>query len=476
MSHKQLQQIRGTDTSLASYTPLQGEVIINVSNGDIGGKWIFEPIPGRSYIGRAIIGTQPPANPYPGILWFDSFGAQLYIYFDDGNSAQWVAVVNQPGPQGPPGTGSGGGGGTITAIIPGVGLSGGGTEGQVFISLAVPVSIANGGTNATTPVSALASLGGLPLAGGTLTGALAINPGRPHASVGYPVLFLASNDGPEGVGHMLDAYANVASGNPFYLCRFSRGNAAAPAAVQVGDLVGLFGANGRLATGYSTVVAGVQIRAVENWSDTAAGAALEFITNTPGTTTSVLRMSLNRGLALTTAAGGMPTGGDLGAGTINVTGGFYVNGVAFNPLPLSGGTMTGTLTLSGAPVGNNDAATKAFAGTVPLSFIVAGKPPAGQRYNIPIAMPLTIAANLVGTVVYDSAVTTAAATFTLNKISGGTTTAIGTIVITTTSNTSCTLSGAGGSFVAGDVLQMIAPATQDATLADLGITVMAQKI
>jgi hypothetical protein len=234
-----------------------------------------------------------------------------------------------------------------------------------------------------------------------------------------------------------------------------------------------------LATGYSTVVAGVQIRAVENWSDSAAGAALEFITNTPGTMTSVLRMSISRGLALTTAAGGMPTGGDLGAGTINVTGGYYINGVAFNPLPLAGGTMTGMLTLFGPPVGTNDAATKGYADSaarpVPLSFTIAGKPPAGQRYNTPIAMPLTIAANLVGTVVYDSTMATAAATFTLNKISGGTTTAIGTIVITTTSNTSCTLSGAGGSFVAGDVLQMIAPATQDATLADLGITVIAQK-
>jgi hypothetical protein len=335
MSHKQLQQIRGTDTSLASYTPLQGEVIINVSNGDIvvgdgaavGGKWIFEPIPGRSYIGRAIIGTQPPADPYPGILWFDSFGCQLYISFDDGDSQQWVAVSNQPGPQGPPGTGSGGGAGTITAVIPGVGLLGGGSSGQVFISLSVPVSIANGGTNATRAVDALANLGGFPLAGGTVTGAIAINPGRPHAPVGYPVLFLASNDGPEGVGHMLDSYANMATGNPFYLCRFSRGNAAAPTAVQAGDIVGFFGANGRLGTGYSQAVAGVQIRASENWSDTAAGAALEFLTNTPGTTNSILRMSVSRGLALTTAAGAMPTGGDMGAGTVNVTGGFYINGV-----------------------------------------------------------------------------------------------------------------------------------------------------
>jgi hypothetical protein len=336
MSHKQLQQIRGTDTSLASYTPLQGEVIINVSNGDIvvgdgaavGGKWIFEPIPGRSYIGRAIIGTTPPPDPYPGILWFDSFGYQLYISFDDGDSQQWVAVSNQPGPPGPPGTGSGGGGSSITAVIPGVGLTGGGTTGQVFISLATPVSIANGGTNAGNAVAALANLGGLPLAGGTITGALAINPGRPHAPVGYPVLFLASNDGPEGVGHMLDSYANMANGNPFYLCRFSRGNAATPAAVLTGDLVGFFGANGRLTTGYSQAVAGLQIRASENWSDTAAGASLEFLTNTPGTLNSILRMSISRGLSLTTAAGAMPTGGDMGAGTINLTGDYYTNGVS----------------------------------------------------------------------------------------------------------------------------------------------------
>jgi len=42
------------------------------------------------------------------------------------------------------------------------------------ISLSVPVAIANGGTSATTAAGALSSLGAVPLAGGTMTGALNI--------------------------------------------------------------------------------------------------------------------------------------------------------------------------------------------------------------------------------------------------------------------------------------------------------------
>jgi hypothetical protein len=144
-------------------------------------------------------------------------------------------------------------------------------------------------------------------------------------------------------------------------------------------------------------------------------------------------------------------------------------------LPLTGGTLTGPLIQAANPVNALGTATKQYVDhirTVGFTVAFPGKPAATAHVNSCVAFPVSVAASLAGSQAYGGTVATADTTFTVNQISAGVTTALGTIVLHATG--APTLAGAGGTLAAGDVLQILAPA-QDATLADVGITVMATR-
>ena len=77
---------------------------------------------------RAFIGDEPPLTidgeaVQAGDIWFNSDTADLFVFYTDNDSNQWVNLSNTPGPQGPPGPPGQNGGGNadfarLTAVAP----------------------------------------------------------------------------------------------------------------------------------------------------------------------------------------------------------------------------------------------------------------------------------------------------------------------------------------------------------------------
>jgi hypothetical protein len=185
-----------------------------------------------SLIGGAVtVADTPPANPQSGQLWFDSVGGQLYVFYSDATSSQWVIAVNIP-----PGS-SGGGGTSVTIgdIAPPSPTAGSlwwnSAEGQLYIWY-------NDGNSAQWVPSTNQMGGGyLLLTGGSLTGPLIL--------AADPTLAL---------GAATKQYADT----KFPLVGISNGSEAIPG--QVGEVLSTVQTTGvAMATGSSSNLAAITL-------------------------------------------------------------------------------------------------------------------------------------------------------------------------------------------------------------------------
>ena len=88
-------------------------------------------------------------------------------------------------------------------------------------------------------------------------------------------------------------------------------------------------------------------------------------------------------------------------------------------------------------------------------------------------MAASVPINLVGAQTYVTTLSTGSANFLVNKLSGGNTPIqVGGITITNAGHNTNTKAGAGGVLNIGDVLQVVAPAGQDPSMADVSITIL----
>jgi hypothetical protein len=204
-----------------------------------------------------------------------------------------------------------GGAGTITGVTAGSGLSGGGTSGTVSVALVQPVPIASGGTNSTTAAAALTALGAVARAGDTMTGALTVNANAapPQPGLTGPLTVVGVDN--QNTVASLDAYGTA--GISFLNARHARGTAAAPTALQNGDGILTIAGTGYAATGYGNFPsAAIALETVENFTATAQGTRIRFVTNAIGGASPISSLLL-QGNNLTVPLGGAITFGGVGA-------------------------------------------------------------------------------------------------------------------------------------------------------------------
>ena len=76
-------------------TPTEGQQFIaqnGITYQYVGAKWSTRLVPSYANTGGNP-GLTPPNNPSPGTFWWDSEAGQLYIWYVDADSAQWMQAA-----------------------------------------------------------------------------------------------------------------------------------------------------------------------------------------------------------------------------------------------------------------------------------------------------------------------------------------------------------------------------------------------
>ena len=208
--------------------------------------------------------------------------------------------------------------GTVSAVIAGLGLDGGGTAGEPTIgettlSLEIPVTIDHGGTGVTSiPV----------YSGGSL--------GIPYTllmTIGDKIRPISSGQGSLGTLGGPTLLISACSGTfPEFVGFRANGPVDAPTALGNDDYIGILSFRGYTGGGWSNNNVRIMAQTTEAWTASAQGSKLAFYTTEKGTTNFQPRMTVRNGIVIAAPSGGDQ--GDMGVGTLNMPTIPYVNGAS----------------------------------------------------------------------------------------------------------------------------------------------------